>query len=583
MNPDPGMSYRQALEDFFSARARGALEEISARLAGSPYGLLQYDEVRRRFNVLESASQKLTEIPLDAIVGSVSRYNDFTRKLLPLRKEDGDRWARVKSKMEEPSGLPPIEVYQVGQAYFIIDGHHRASVARELGATHIEAYVRQVFIRVPLTPEDDLEDLILKSEYAEFLKKTQLDELHPEANLVMTIPGQYHKLLEHISAQQYLQSRQEKREIPFKAAVLGWYDRVYLPVVKLIQTRNTIHYFSDRTETDVYVWIMEYRLRSERELGWNVTPRDAVENLTYNYARDFGHRFSRFRKKMTHWLAPASLEPAIPPGFWRQQRKTTEENLLGLFDTILVALPGTGDSWNALNAGLFIANNEHASISGLTVIATEQHRSSPIIDQIRSRFIETCRQAGVEGKMAVEVGKIPNVIYERSFWVDLVVIPLAYPPPQKSLQRLSSGIRTLIRRSATPLLLVPPNAPTTIRSALLAYGGGRLADEALYMAAYLCLRFKMDLYVITIGGGNKDASLLLQRARSYLQGMGINIVTYIEEQGDAALAILNRSYILDSDVILMGGYEGGLMNEILSGSTVDQVLRGSQRMVLICR
>lgn len=185
--------------------------------------------------------------------------------------------------------------------------------------------------------------------------------------------------------------------------------------------------------------------------------------------------------------------------------------------------------------------------------------------------------------MAVEVGQIPSVIYERSFWVDLVVIPMAYPPPYKPIQRLSSGIRTLIRRSATPLLIVPPHAPTTIRSALLAYGGGHLADEALYMAAYLCIRFDMELAVITIGDKGKDSTELHQRARSYLEGMGIKIVTYIEKQGDATRAILNTCQSNRCDLILMGGYEGGFFREMFIGSTVDRVLRGTSRMVMICR
>jgi ParB-like chromosome segregation protein Spo0J len=45
--------------------------------------------------------------------------------------------------MQSFRGFPPIEVYKVGNDYFILDGHHRASVARYLGNRFIEAYVTE--------------------------------------------------------------------------------------------------------------------------------------------------------------------------------------------------------------------------------------------------------------------------------------------------------------------------------------------------------------------------------------------------------------------------------------------------------
>lgn len=583
MKQQSGLNYRKALEDFYTARNKAAIESVVSRLTGSSNELLCYDEVRTRLQVTESAERKLTEIPLDAIVGSVSRHSDFTRSLLPLKKNDMERWARVKSMTEEPSGLPPIEVYQVGEVYFIIDGHHRASVAREMGATHIEAYVHPVFSRVVLKPEDNLDDILLKAEFTDFLRQTHLDQLRPQAAMSGSLPGEYHYLLEQISAHHYLRTLKEKREISSDEAVTSWYDQVYSPVVEVIRTRNILRRFSDRTETDLFYYIMSYRERSEQELGWRVTPRDAAENLTFNYARDFRHRLARFRKNVNRWLMPEPLEPALPPGFWRQQRKTAAENERGLFDTILVALPGTESSWNALDAALFVAHNESASINGLHIVSIEEHKTAPYIEPIQRRFMERCTQAGIDASMAVETGHIPRVIYERSFWVDLVVIPLSFPPPNQFFKRLGSGIRSLIRRSATPLLIVPPNAPVGIHSALVAYGGGRMSDEALTMAAYLCLRFTMNLSVLVTQENSNDRAALLQHAHTYLEGMGIRIVTYLEEQGDPARAILNRCQTTRSDLILMGGYESGLIKEIFSGSTVDRVLRGTNRMVMICR
>lgn len=581
---NPRLNYRNALDDFLSVHMQAMLEDIGARITGTPSDLLQYEQVRQRFNGIEMPARELRDIPLDAIVGSVGRTQDFSRKLMPLNMHNKERWVKVRTLVENLSGLPPIEVYQMGEAYFIIDGHHRASVARKIGATHIEAYVRNVITRVNISPTDDPEDLIVKAEFSDFLAKTHLDELRPEANLLGTLPGQYEKLLQYIRGYQSLKNSQHKVEISLEQAATEWYDKVYLPVLNVIRTRNILRWFSDRTEVDLFTWILDYRAHSEEELGWVVTTRDVAENMTFSYARDFRYRLARLRNRLIRWLTPEPLEPTTtPPGFWRQRRRPEQEIRTRLFDTILAAVPGDEGSWNALEAALFIAGNEQAVINGLHIIRNSPRRDAEKIKLIQARFEQRCQQAGIESRLAVEAGRVSQVIRERSFWADLVVIPLNFPPSLRLFQRLSSGIRNLIRRLPAPLLIVPQNAPTGIRSILLAYGGGRLADEALYMAAYLCIRFTVNLYVITIGQDDREATLLRERACAYLESLGIRIVTYLEGQGEAGRVILETAQASGCDMILMGGYEGGFFKEVLRGSTVDQVLRGTQRMVMVCR
>jgi nucleotide-binding universal stress UspA family protein len=580
---NPNISYQNALNDFYSACLQASLEEISARITGTSADLLQYDEVRRRFSGIEMPTRELREIPLAAIVGSVGRTKDFSRKLLPLNMNDRDRWVKVHTLTANLSGLPPIEVYQMGEAYFIIDGHHRASVAREHKATHIEAYVRKVATRVPINPEDDLEDLIVKAEFADFLSKTRLDETRPGSNLLGTLPGQYEKWMHYIQGYQCLKNKQNS-EVSLEQAAAEWYDEVYVPVQKIIHSRNTLRWFSDRTEADLFTWIIDYRARSEEELGWVVTTRDVAENMTYNYARNIRYRLSRLWNKLSRWFTPEPLQPATtPPGFWREYRHKGDETRACLFDTILVAVPGDEKSWHALEAALVIAEHEKAVINGLHILRADSKDEKAHIEKIRARFEERCQQAGIEARLAVETGMISRVIRERSFWVDLVVIPLIFPPSLRPLKRLSSGIRNLIRRLPAPLLIVPQTAPTSMKSVLLAYGGGRLADEALYMAAYLCIRFTIDLYVITSGQTDRETTLLQERARTYLESLGIRIVTYLEGMGDPGEVILNIAQACGCDMILMGGYEGNMAKEMLKGGTVDKVLRGTNRMVMVCR
>src|SRR5574337_1282719 len=177
------LNFQRALDDFYRARRQAALQEIIARLQGKCVELLSYEEVSRRLKAAGRAARGLQDIPLDHIVGSVGRTTDFTRSFLPRMDSDDRRWAGVRAAVDGDSGLPPIEVYQIGDAYFVLDGHHRVSVARQMGRTHIEAVVTEVRARVPLSPEVQPDDLIVKAEYTDFLEYTRLDQLRPGCDL----------------------------------------------------------------------------------------------------------------------------------------------------------------------------------------------------------------------------------------------------------------------------------------------------------------------------------------------------------------------------------------------------------------
>src|SRR5215216_1294710 len=131
---------QMAIHDFQSARKKAAVQEVLARITGKSTQLLSYEDVAEKLRLRARTERGIQHIPIDAIVGSVGRYTDFTRTFLPRRAEDRQRWAGVKATfLEEGAGLPPIEVYKVGEAYFVIDGNHRVSIAKQEKFTSIEA------------------------------------------------------------------------------------------------------------------------------------------------------------------------------------------------------------------------------------------------------------------------------------------------------------------------------------------------------------------------------------------------------------------------------------------------------------
>ena len=573
-----------AVEDFHRARLRAKLEGIVARLTGRSVELLSYEEVRRRLQGRERYSQRLEDIPLDAIVGSVGRYRDFTRSFLPKQDSAKDRWARVEVAMTGLEGVPPIEVYKVSDAYFVRDGNHRVSVARELGADHIQAYVTEVETRVPLTPDVEPDDLIIKAEYAEFLHQTRLDQVRPEADLRVTVPGQYQILEEHIEVHRYFMGVDEERHVPYKEAVAHWYDEVYQPAVRLIRERGVLRDFPERTETDLYLWLSEHRAELEQELGWQVSPEMAASDLASRFSQQPGRVIQRIGRRVLETITPDELEPGPPPGRWRRERLAPREDDR-LFASILVAIRGDESGWIALEQALEVAHRERARLQGLHVVPNQAQTGHPDARAIQETFERRCAEAGVQGRLAYEVGPVQRKICDRARWTDLVVTSLNYPPMPGPMSKMASGIVTLIRRCPRPVLVVPDQR-SSLRRPLLAYDGTPKAREALFVATYLAGRWGVPLTVVTVAEGERDQANTVEDARRYLEDHGVEAALAPDRRADGesvADAILRRASEDSCDLILMGGYGMGPVVEAVIGSTVDRLLRKSTRPILICR
>jgi nucleotide-binding universal stress UspA family protein len=574
-----GRSFLMAVQDFYRARRRAALQEIMARLTGKSADLLSFEDVRQKLKAKGIAARELKEIPLDAIVGSVGRYADFTRSFLPRRDSDRERWAKVEVAVTGLIGLPPIDVYQIGQAYFVLDGNHRVSVARELGATHIQADVTEVRTKVPLSPDVQPDDLILKAEYADFLERTHLDELRPEADLSVTVSGQYRALEEHIEVHRYFMGLEQEREIPYEEAIGHWYDEVYLPVVQVIRERGILRDFPGRTETDLYLWVSEHRAALGKEMGWEIEPGAAAADFAQFSPRP-QRVIARMGEKILDAVTPDGLKAGPPPGQWREEELEACQ-YDRLFADILVPVSGEEISWNALEQALEVARREGARLRGLHVVPSEAQRESGEAQAVQAEFNRRCEAAGIPGELAIEVGGMARKICERARWTDLVVVNLAHPPASRPISRLSSGFRTLIRRCARPVLAVP-RAFSHLDRVLLAYDGSPKADEALFLATYLSCRWNITLVVVTVIETGRTPSETLARAQGYLETHGVG-ATFVKESGTVAEAILKVAEEHESDLIIMGGYGFSPMLEVVLGSVVDQVLRTSRQPMLICR
>jgi nucleotide-binding universal stress UspA family protein len=574
------MSFGTAILDFRRARRRADRERLMARLTGKSADLLSYEQVRQMLKARTGQNVGLRDIPLDAIAGSVGRYTDFTRSFLPLQPENEQRWARIQTKYHDLEGLPPIEVYQIGDVYFVRDGNHRVSVARQLGATHIQAYVTEVKTRVPLTPDVQPDDLILKAEYANFLDVTHLDELRPGADLSMTVPGRYGTLLEHIEVHRYFMGLELQREIDYQEAVGHWYDTTYRPVTDVIQEQNALRDLPGRTETDLYVWISEHRAELEKALGWEIKTETAAADLVEQFSPRAQRRLARLTGRLVDALTPDEMEGGPTPGTWRRERLALRHDDC-MFADILVLVSGQESGWNAVAQAISVACREEARLLGLHVVRSAVEAESDRVQGLRAEFSRQCEAQGIPGRLAVEVGRVARKTCERAHWADLVIMDLAHPPAPRPMAKLGSGFRTLIRRCSTPVLAVP-GAFSPVSRPLLAYDGSPKAREALYVAAYLAARSQAPLVIVTVLEGGSVTPDTLAEAGTYAEARGVQ-ATLVQEYGQVPDVVLRAAKEYESDLILMGGYGHGPMFEVVLGSAVDGVLRASRQPVLICR
>jgi nucleotide-binding universal stress UspA family protein len=553
---DSSYNSQVALEDFRRARLKASLQDVIARLTGSSTELLSYDEVRKQLRAVESPVKQLKEIPVNAVVGSVGRYHDFTRDFLPRTDSDRARWAKVKELMLSQQGVPPIEVYQIGDAYFVKDGNHRVSVAKEMELPFIEAYVTPVFSSVPLTPDTTPDELIVKAEYARFLETTQLHDLRPEADLNVTVPGQYDIILDHITVHRYFMGLDLKRDVSYEEAITHWYDNVYLPVIAMLRERGLLQAFPNRTATDLYVYLAKHRAELEQALGWKwqLRPEAVVDNL----AKRLGVKQS-------------------------SRRLTLEDSPVvshSLFDDILVAVSGTENGWDGLEQALILADREKSKLYGLHIVSDSAALQSDDIQTIKATFEERCAAFGIEGQLAVELGTVTNAVGERSVWADTVIATLSYPPTATS-SFLNTGFHALLRRIPKPVLAVP-HVVTPLQQPLLAYDGTAKADLALYIAAYFALKWHVPLTVVTIKQRGRTTKKTLEQAQKYLRRHGVEPQCFLEE-GDVTDVLLGKIKETESDLLILGSYEYGPLIEPVLGGTLDEILRHCKIPMLICQ
>jgi hypothetical protein len=265
---DTGFVNADAQDDFQRARRRQAVASLGRRLslAGDVEAMLPFDEVVAELGRTGEVSRGLQVVPTDAIVGTVDRGKEFDRSFRPTSSQVRGRWERIAKAQRRGEALPPIDLYKVGDVYFVRDGHHRVSVARAQGRREIDAYVTEVTTRVGAQRDLKLTDLPLKGHERLFRERVPLD---PEAaaGVTLTDPWQYGGLAEAVEGWAYRASQDRGETLNRRAAARAWFEEEFTPVTRMLRDAGLVD--AGETDADAFVRLGGVRYRLMRTMDWN--------------------------------------------------------------------------------------------------------------------------------------------------------------------------------------------------------------------------------------------------------------------------------------------------------------------------
>jgi hypothetical protein len=254
------------------------LSQVAGRREQRP--LLSLDEVSKRLGAIEQTYVGIRPIPVDAIVGTVSRVDDFDRDFLPKRSKIQERWQQVEESW--PDGdFPPIVVYEIDDRYFVVDGHHRVAIAKQRGIEMIDAEITQLRSRTPLPPDVDIGSIIMAEQQRRFMEESGLGHARPGERIEFSRPQGYIELLEHIKIHGFHLMMERGEVLSVEDIAADWYDRVYEPTVEAIDREGLRSMWPKATDADLFLWVGQRR----REL-FPDRPDDLDIEGTVRAARD---------------------------------------------------------------------------------------------------------------------------------------------------------------------------------------------------------------------------------------------------------------------------------------------------------
>lgn len=278
MPMDTGFPDADARDDFTRARRRQVLARLAARLRGQPGDvdvILPFDEVLAALGRVGERPLGLQMIDLDAIVGSVDRGQEFDRRFRPTSAVSRTRFEQIAAAERRGQAMPPIDVYRIGEAHFVKDGHHRVAVARARGRRTIDAYVTEVLTQSGVEADLRITDLPVKSHERLLWERVPLPLEQRTRIRLGTAPG-YGDLAEAVEAWGFRLMQSESGFFDRPTVARRWFAEEYEPVVAMLREAGLIR--DDHHETEAYLRLAADRYRLLRTHAWDASVIEALRH-----------------------------------------------------------------------------------------------------------------------------------------------------------------------------------------------------------------------------------------------------------------------------------------------------------------
>jgi hypothetical protein len=270
-----GQPREDARAAFDRERRRRALSRLAARMRFEPDDvshMLPFDEVVAALGATSRHAAGEQLIPLDSIVGTVDRrHSDFDREFRPSAGARR-RWQSIAQARKRGEAMPPIDVYRIGDLYFVQDGHHRVSVARAMGDREIAANVIEVRTKLGAERELRLSDLPLKAHERVFRERVPLPPAARD-RIQLSDEWRYAQLATLIESWGYRASLERERVLSRRELAKAWFEEEYEPMVDVLRENGL---GGGGTETERYLRVAMLRFLILQRHDWS---EDVAERL----------------------------------------------------------------------------------------------------------------------------------------------------------------------------------------------------------------------------------------------------------------------------------------------------------------
>lgn len=227
--------------------------------------LKSFSEEQKKENAYNSVYLGLKEVPINKIIGSVEKFEDFDKNFVPQNNIVKTRWMNIYKGYMKEEMLPTVNLYKIKDNYYVYDGNHRISVAKYLNFSSIEAEVEEFL------PTTDEKEEILYREKMIFEKNTDLTdvfltEITRYKNLKNEIDNFVKKVLE---IEKYNKNIEELSVLDYKKICKKWYKNIFLQALIMLEENDILKNYEKENINicDLFCFYLEHKYYLSKNFG----------------------------------------------------------------------------------------------------------------------------------------------------------------------------------------------------------------------------------------------------------------------------------------------------------------------------